>query len=143
MTDNFKLIDDVMLLTENIGNHKTARICTALLFFVVFMDPQHHTCNEDSYILHTILNCYPLIFKLVIAQLFADTHMSKSTPTILTEASDKDDEQTGGRLVSSISSGRVHFPDSQITPEHAGEIVVAFDDDNKTTGEAHLGFLQY
>jgi len=39
------------------------------------------------------------------------------------------------------SSGRVHFPDSQVTPEHAGEIVVTLSPD-QMHADAHLGFLQ-
>jgi len=39
------------------------------------------------------------------------------------------------------SSGRVHFPDNQVTPEHAGEIVVQLSPD-QMHADAHLGFLQ-
>jgi len=39
------------------------------------------------------------------------------------------------------SSGRVHFSDSQVTPEHAGEILVQLSPD-RMHADAHLGFLQ-
>lgn len=39
------------------------------------------------------------------------------------------------------SSGRVHFPEGQVTPEHAGEIVVQLSPD-QMHADAHLGFLQ-
>lgn len=39
------------------------------------------------------------------------------------------------------SSGRVHFSDNQVTPEHAGEILVQLSPD-QMHADAHLGFLQ-
>lgn len=51
------------------------------------------------------------------------------------------DADSATRKSSLGSSSHVRFPDSQVTPDHSGEIAVEVSD-NGSTAEANLGFLQ-